>query len=330
MPFSDEPTGVAFNPNNQHLFFSDDDADEVFEIDPGPDGNYFTGDDIRTSFDTRSINNIDAEDIAYGNGNLYIADGTNSEVYEIRPGPNGRFDGQSPAGDDQAYHFDTSSLDIPDPEAVEFNSNTGTLYITGRGSKKVIETTTSGSLLSVIDIAFLNAKNPSGLAYAPGSFNPAEMNLYIVARGIDNDSNSNENDGKMYEIFLGYPPPPLPSISINDVTVTEGNAGTVNADFTVTLSASSSQTVTVNYATFNGTATAGSDYVANSNTLSFPSGTTTQTISVVVNGDAFGEPDETFFVNLSNPTNATLADNQGQGTIVNDDAPPTTLVFNPT
>ncbi|MGH7493172.1 MAG: hypothetical protein ACREOO_12360, partial [bacterium] len=117
--FSREPTGVAFNPNNQHLFFSDDDADEVFEIDPGLDGNYFTGDDIRTSFDTRSINNMDAEDIAYGNGNLYIADGVNAEVYEIRPGPNGRFDGQSPAGDDQAYHFDTNSLDIPDPEAVE-------------------------------------------------------------------------------------------------------------------------------------------------------------------------------------------------------------------
>ncbi|MGH7495576.1 MAG: DUF7594 domain-containing protein, partial [bacterium] len=246
------------------------------------------------------------------------------------PGPNGRFDGQSPAGDDQAYHFDTNSLDIPDPEAVEFNSNSGTLYLTGRGSKKVIETTTSGILLSIIDIAFLNAKNPSGLAQAPGSFNPAQKNLYIVARGIDNDSNPNENDGRVYEISLGIPPPPLPSLSINDVTVTEGNAGTVNAVFSVTLSASSSQTVTVHYATTNGTASAGSDYVANSNTLSLPTGTITQTVSVVVNGDAFGEVDETFFVNLSNPTNATLADNQGRGTIVNDDPPPTTLVFNPT
>jgi hypothetical protein len=121
------------------------------------------------------------------------------------------------------------------------------------------------------------------------------MNLYIIARGVDNDSDPDENDGKMYEISLENSSSSNPSLSINDVTVTEGNAGPVDAVFTVSLSASSSQTVTVDYATADGTATAGSDYVASSNTLSFPAGTITQTISVVVNGDMLGEPDETFF-----------------------------------
>ena len=57
---------------------------------------------------------------------------------------------------------------------------------------------------------------------------------------------------------------PTPSLSINDVTVTEGNTGTTSATFNVTLSAASGQTVIVNYATADGTATAGSDYAATS------------------------------------------------------------------
>ena len=115
---------------------------------------------------------------------------------------------------------------------------------------------------------------------------------------------------------------PAPAISINDVSVTEGNTGTVNANFTASLSAASGLQVTVNYATANETATAGSDYVASSGTVTFPAGSTTQTISVVVNGDALPEPTETFFINLSNAVNATIADAQGQGTINDDDALP--------
>ena len=111
----------------------------------------------------------------------------------------------------------------------------------------------------------------------------------------------------------------LPSITIGDVSVTEGNSGTVNARFTVSLSAASASTVTVSYATADGTATAGSDYAAKSGTLTFAAGTTQQAIDVTVNGDTAAEPNETFYVNLSGPSGATLADAQGQGTITNDD-----------
>jgi hypothetical protein len=122
---------------------------------------------------------------------------------------------------------------------------------------------------------------------------------------------------------------PLPSLSINDVTVNpEGNSGTVNANFTVTLSAVSGQTVTVKFATANGTAKSGSDYVAKSGTLTFNHGEISKTVTVAVKGDTLDEANETFFVKLSSPTNAVIADSQGVGTIVDDDPPPTVSINN--
>lgn len=116
---------------------------------------------------------------------------------------------------------------------------------------------------------------------------------------------------------------PLPSLSINDVTVVEGNSGTVNAVFTVTLSAASGQTVQVNFATADGTATQPADYTNTSGTLTFTPGQTTRTITVPVIGEIVPEANETFFVNLSGATNSTISDNQGLGTITNDDVPVT-------
>jgi len=110
------------------------------------------------------------------------------------------------------------------------------------------------------------------------------------------------------------------SISIDDVTVPEGDTGTVDAVFTVSLSVASGQEVTVDYATENGTATAGSDYVAGAGALTFIAGDTEETITIAVSGDLLDEPDETFLINLSNPTNATISDGQGQGRIKNDDS----------
>lgn len=116
---------------------------------------------------------------------------------------------------------------------------------------------------------------------------------------------------------------PLPSLSINDVTVTEGNSGTTNVVFTVTLSAASGQSVGVNYATADGTATQPADYTNTSGSLTFTPGQTTRTITVPVIGETVPEANETFFVNLSGASNATISDNQGVGTITNDDVPVT-------
>src|SRR5262249_54403677 len=103
-----------------------------------------------------------------------------------------------------------------------------------------------------------------------------------------------------------------PRFSINDPRVTEGNSGTTPAVFTVSLSAPSSSTVAVNYATANGSAVAGSDYVGTSGVLSFAPGETAKTITVSVIGDTTVEPDEVFSVLLSAPTaGAEIADGQG-------------------
>ncbi len=113
---------------------------------------------------------------------------------------------------------------------------------------------------------------------------------------------------------------PLNSLSIGDVKLTEGNAGTVNANFTVSLSNPSASAVTVQYQTANGSATVGSDYTALPlTTLTFNPGEQSKTITVSVKGDTTVEPIENFFVNLSNASGATLAKSQGVGTIMNDD-----------
>src|SRR5690606_38447116 len=115
-----------------------------------------------------------------------------------------------------------------------------------------------------------------------------------------------------------------PSLSINDVTLSEGNAGFVNATFTVTLSQASSQTVTVNADTADGSAVAPGDYLSTSSTMiSFAPAQTTQTFTVQIQGDALDELDESFFVNLSGPSNATISDGQGIVTITDDDVAPT-------
>ncbi|MDV3000268.1 MAG: hypothetical protein N5P05_001874 [Chroococcopsis gigantea SAG 12.99] len=117
-----------------------------------------------------------------------------------------------------------------------------------------------------------------------------------------------------------------PSVAIGDVRITEGNSGTTNAIFTVTRTGAATQPFSVRFATANNTALAGSDYTAVSGTLSFTATETSKTITVPIIGDTSVEPNETFFVNLSNPTNAVIGDGQGQGTIVNDDTLTTSTV----
>lgn len=89
--------------------------------------------------------------------------------------------------------------------------------------------------------------------------------------------------------------------------------------FTATLSAASGQTVTIGWATADGTATAPSDYTAASGTLTFSPGALTRTITFTTIGDTVVELNETLFVNLTNPVNVALADSHGIGTILNND-----------
>ena len=143
----------------------------------------------------------------------------------------------------------------------------------------------------------------------------------------DDPNDSGNDHGLSIDEFSVTPQgagPVVPSLSINDVTVTEGNSGTITASFTVSLSApAGAGGVTFDIATADNTATtANNDYVANALTSqTIAAGSSSYTFNVTVNGDTTAESNETFFVNVTNVTGATVSDGQGLGTITNDDVP---------
>jgi hypothetical protein len=219
VPMTNEPTGLAWNPGNNHVYVSDDDAMMVYDLAPGIDGLIGTADDTRTSFSTQPAGSGDPEGITYDSwqNQLFVVDGTNAEVYQY-----------SVSGS-LISHFDVQAYGVGDPESVEFNPDTGTLFVmSGTASTKtIIETTTSGALLQTINYSAANPQAAAGLAYAPASDGSGIKRFYIVDRGIDNNTNPNIIDGKMYEMTT----PPV---------ITPGNtAPVVNAgpDQTITLPA---------------------------------------------------------------------------------------------
>jgi len=176
---------------------------------------------------------------------------------------------------------------------------------------------------------YLYSDNCSGRIRAgtegpPGTWTPSELldtPYNISSFGEDPAGElyvAGLTNGTVYRIVSGGPT----ALSVGDATVTEGDAGAATAVFTVSLSAAVAQTVTVQFATADGTAVAGADYAGVTGTLTFPPATVTRTVSVPVLGDVLDEDDETFTLDLSNPMGATIADGQGAGTIADDDPLP--------
>jgi chitinase len=175
------------------------------------------------------------------------------------------------------------------------------------------------------------------LAAASLTFNPGETSKNISL--AVNDDNLDENDETVIldlsspsNAVLGTPSShtytiqdndAAPSFSIDDVTHSEGNSGTTSYTFTVTKTGATDLSASVNFATANSAASAGSDYTSASGMLTFGSAEDSRTLTVLVNGDTTYENNETFFINLSDANNATISDGQGVGTITNDDTEPT-------
>ena len=110
-----------------------------------------------------------------------------------------------------------------------------------------------------------------------------------------------------------------PALTIKDTELTESDSGSTNMNFTITLSEVSNTSVTVDYQTTNDTATAGSDYTQTFGTLTFPPGSTEQTITIPILGDTTAEPDETFFLTLTNSSGAIIRKAQAIGAILTND-----------
>ncbi len=205
MSFSNEPTDVGLNSDTGDLFFPDDNTRKVYIVNVGPDGKPGTGDDKLTSFNTRPFNSTDPEGAAYAGGRLYVLDALNNQIYVVDPGPNGIFDGVPTQGDDTVTSFDTSVFGLRTPEGIAYNPDTGTLFVIGKKSP-LVEITTSGALVNTYDVSSLNLIIPDGLGFGPASNDPTVNHLYLVDRGVDNNTQPGENDGRLFELALGGPP----------------------------------------------------------------------------------------------------------------------------
>jgi subtilisin family serine protease len=180
---------------------------------------------------------------------------------------------------------------------------------------------TSDTATAVLDGTSMASPHVTGAAALFLQQNPGATPAMVaqVLTGAASMDRLSDVAGSPNRLLYSLPPP---FVSINNVGVIETDSGTVNATFTLTLSAMTTDTVTVNWATANGSAVAGSDYVAASGSVVFPPGSTSQMVSVQVKGDTLFEVNETFFVNLGSAANALIADSQGQGTITNNDPKP--------
>jgi hypothetical protein len=190
----------------------------------------------------------------------------------------------------------------------------------------------SGTILDVIGQIGFDPGSQWGVDLASTADNTLNRKSTVCAGDPDGSNAfdpSLEWDGFATDTFTGLGAhtadcgsTPTLNLSVNDVSASEGNTGTTSFDFTVSLSAPAGvDGVTFDIATQDNTATvAGNDYAANALTgATIPEGSSSYAFSVLVNGDAAAESDETFLVNVTNVTGADVADGQGQGTIVNDD-----------
>jgi disulfide oxidoreductase YuzD len=178
----------------------------------------------------------------------------------------------------------------------DFTASSGIVSLTKTGASKVVSVPVAGDAVDEPNETF--AVNLTNLVGTPGRIGDAQG----VATIADDD--------------------PIPLLSVNDVTVSEGNAGTATATFIASLSAASGRSVTLDWTTSAGSATAGTDYVAASGSRTIAAGSTTATIGITVKGDVLDEADESFGITLANPVNATIADGSGLATITDDDQPP--------
>ena len=178
----------------------------------------------------------------------------------------------------------------------DYTASTGTLTFTaGQATQTISVSTVDDEVEEETEAFTVTLSNPTGGA------------MLDDATGTGTITDDDDDDGGGT----------TPELSIGDAAVVE-EGGT--AEFEVSLSPSSTETVTVEFLTADGTAEAGSDYTAQTGTLTFTAGQTTQTISVSTVDDGVEEETEAFTVTLSNPTGgATLDDATGTGTITDDD-----------
>lgn len=227
------------------------------------------------------------------------------------------------------------TLQFSSPSVSTTEGGTATVTVSRNGNPtgavSAVVSLTGGSAVQGIDFTY---PAPQTLTWSDNDGAPRTVS-------VPTTQNATDDPDKTVQLTVALPPGPSwvslgaqtatavtivddeapPVISVDPVSVAEGNSGESQMRLPVSLSGSpTSQTITVQYATANGTAEAGTDYTATNGTLTFAPGETSKSIVVPILGDTVVEPNEGLTVTLSNPTNATLGSAQAVGTILNDDA----------
>jgi hypothetical protein len=233
-----------------------------------------------------------------------------------------------------------NQLTVADTLVVEGNSATTTLAFTVSLSPAATQTvsltyaTSDGSATAGADYV----STSSSLSFAPGETSKV-VEVTVNGDTVDESDETltlSLSDPQNADIVAGQATgvivddDGLSSLAIADAARLEGNSGGANLDFAVTLSPAADRPVTVQFATVDGSSVANIDYIAAGSVLTFEIGEISKTISVVVNGDLVDENDETFTVELSNPSWANLADSSATGTIEDDDTAQITMGPGPT
>jgi hypothetical protein len=199
--YSKEPTGLGVNPVDETLYVSDDNANRVF-FDRPPYGS------LDASLNVATFGNDDAEGVEWDpdTGHLFTVDGVAREVFRIDPA-----DGTFGNGNDVVTRFDVEQYGAIDPEGIGIDTDRDLLLLSDHRSKRVYELTKSGALVRTVDISGIpvSGKNLAGVTLAPASDGSGRMNLWLSDRGVDNNQDPNENDGKVYEMSVpgGDTPP---------------------------------------------------------------------------------------------------------------------------
>ncbi|MDB9391129.1 Ig-like domain-containing protein [Microcystis aeruginosa] len=242
----------------------------------------------------------------------YLVDTPDGEINGIKPGDQGYLDAALSGDRRQVIFasgkgFDSKTFNVPSGKYLGW-------YLVANGTTE--QAIAKGENAPPVFFSFA-AANEDGLNHVHAQQDSQTWTWEDLWGGGDRDFND-----LVFRFSFGEPtgePIQLPSLSIENTTVTEGNAGTQFANFTVRLSAPATTTVTAQFTTKDGTAQAGTDYESSTGILTFAPGEVEKNIAVAVKGDTISEPTETFTVNLTGVTNAILIQGEGIGTILDND-----------
>jgi hypothetical protein len=315
-----ETAGIAFGPDG-NLYVSSANGSSIYQYD-GTTGNFLS---LFVPAGTGGLNW--AAGIKFGSdGDLYVCSFNSNQIlkYEGPTSPDGVQPGQflsvftNMQHTAMTYYFD-------------FGPN-GNLYASC--GSFIDEYFGPSSPLAGQFISTFVANGAGGLAISRTPLFDQQGNLYVADDHLNEvlefQGPNGANPGAYIQAYLTTGQSNLSSpvglaigpdgnlyVSSRDAAQVLRFAPNSQASFTVTLNSANASPVSVNYATADGTATAGTDYVQSSGTLVFPSGVTSETINVPIISVTSGGPTKTFTMNLSNPVNATINRGQGTGSILN-------------